>query len=99
MLIAVLDLHTAPADRAAALAQLDAERDGIRAMPGNLDFRVYAARHDPGAATVVHEWLDEPSFTVYLTSDAFTRSNDVLRPMFTEPPVSRRFRADLLQTV
>ena len=44
MLIAVLDLHTTPADRLAALAQLDAERDEIRAMPGNLDFRVYADR-------------------------------------------------------
>ena len=48
MLIAVLDLHTTPADRVAALAQLDAERDEIRAMPGNLDFRVYADRTDDG---------------------------------------------------
>ena len=44
MLIAVLDLRTTPADRITALAQLDAERDEIRAMPGNLDFRVYADR-------------------------------------------------------
>ena len=48
MLIAVLDLHTTPADRVAALAQLDAERDEIRAMPGNLDFRVYAGRAGRG---------------------------------------------------
>ena len=40
MLIALLDLRTTSADRAAALAQLDSERDEIRAMPGNLDFRV-----------------------------------------------------------
>jgi hypothetical protein len=39
MFIAVLDLYTTAADRAAALAQLDAERQEIRAMPGNLDFR------------------------------------------------------------
>ncbi len=99
MLIAVLDLHTAPADRAAALAQLDGERDEIRAMPGNLDFRVYSPRHDEGAVTVVHEWADQPSFAAYLSSEAFARSNAVLRPLLTEPPVSRRFRADLLETV
>ncbi len=44
MFIAVLDLYTTAPDRAAALAQLEAEREEVRAMPGNLDFRVYAAR-------------------------------------------------------
>ena len=99
MLIAVLDLRTTPADRSAALAQLDGERDGIRAMPGNLDFRVYADRDDEGAAVVLHEWVDEPSFAAYLSSEAFARSGAVLRPLLTAPPVSRRFRADLLETV
>ena len=99
MLIAVLDLYTTPADRAAALAQLEGERDEIRAMPGNLDFRVYAARDDDGAVAVVHEWADQASFAGYLSSDAFARSGAVLRPMMTKPPVSRRFRADLLETV
>jgi quinol monooxygenase YgiN len=99
MLIAILDLRTTAADRAAALAQLDSEREEIRAMPGNLDFRVYAARDDEGAVTVLHEWADQPSFAAYLASDAFTRSGAVLRPLVTEPPVSRRFGADLLETV
>jgi quinol monooxygenase YgiN len=99
VLIAILDLRTTPADRPAALAQLDSEHDEIRAMPGNLDFRVYAARDDDHAVTVVHEWADEPSFTAYLSSDAFARSGAVLRPLVTSPPVSRRFRADLLETV
>jgi quinol monooxygenase YgiN len=99
MFIAVLDLHTTTADRAVALAQLEGQRDEIKAMPGNLDFRVYAARNDDGAVAVVHEWTDEPSFADYLSSDAFARSNAVLRPLMTEPPVSRRFRAELLETV
>ena len=99
MLIAVLDLHTTPADRAVALAKLDSERDGIRAMPGNLDFRVYAARDDEGAVAVVHEWADELSFAAYLSSEAFARSGAVLRPLLTVSPVSRRFHADLLETV
>jgi hypothetical protein len=32
--IAIVDFNTAPACRAAALAQLDSERDEVRAMPG-----------------------------------------------------------------
>ena len=99
MLIAVLDLRTTAADRVVALAQLDSERDEIRAMPGNLDFRVYAARDDEQAITVLHEWADEPSFAAYLSSDAFARSGEVLRPLVTAPPVSRRFRAALVETV
>ena len=99
MLIAILDLHTTPADRTTALAQLDAERDEIRAMPGNIDFRVYAARDDEKSVTVIHEWADEPSFAAYLSSDAFARSGAVLRPLATAPTVSRRFRATLLETV
>jgi quinol monooxygenase YgiN len=99
MLIAILDLHTTTAQRPVALAQLDDEREEIRAMPGNLDFRVYAARDDEGAVVVVHEWADEESFAGYLSSDAFARSGAVLRPLMTEAPVSRRFHADLLQAV
>ncbi len=99
MLIAVLDLRTTKADRPVALGQLDSEKDEIRAMPGNLDFRVYAARDDEEAVVVIHEWADEVSFAGYLASEAFARSGAVLRPLVTAPPVSRRFRAALLETV
>lgn len=91
MLIAVLDLCTAANDRAVALAQLDSERDEIRAMPGNLDFRVYAARDDEEAVAVIHEWADEPSFAAFLSSEAFARSGAALRPLVTAPPMNRRF--------
>lgn len=99
MFIAVLDLCTASADRPVALAHLDGVHNEIRAMPGNLDFRVYAARDDEEGVVVIHEWDDEPSFADYLASDVFDRSGAVLRPLLTAPPVSRRFRADLLETV
>jgi quinol monooxygenase YgiN len=99
MFIAVLDLRTSATDRPAALAQLDGEREEIRAMPGNLDFRVYAARDDDESVAVIHEWVDQSSFAAYLSSEAFTRSGTVLGPLVTAPPVSRRFHADLLETV
>jgi quinol monooxygenase YgiN len=99
VLIAIVDFSTAATDRPAALAQLDGERDRVRAMPGNLAFRVYASREDETRITVVHEWDDEASFDGYLRSDSFARFGEVLRPITTGPPVSRRFRAELLETV
>ncbi|BCJ74866.1 hypothetical protein CS0771_44100 [Catellatospora sp. IY07-71] len=99
MLIALVDFTVAAADRPTALAQLDHERDQVRAMPGNAAFRVYASREDDTAITVVHEWHDQASFASYLESPSFTRSGRVLRPMMTSAPVSRRFHAELLETV
>ena len=98
MFIAVLDLRTAPIDRPVVLAHLDDVREEIRAMPGNLEFRVYAARDEEGVV-VIHEWDDERSFADYLATDVFDRSGTVLRPLLSAPPVSRRFRATLLETV
>jgi len=97
--IAILDFSTSVSDRPAALAQLDGERDEVRAMPGNLAFRVYASREDESRVTVVHEWADETSFAGYVASSSFARSGAVLRPLMAGPPVSRRFRAELLETV
>jgi len=97
--IAILDFSTTPSDRARALDQLDGERARVRSMPGNIAFRVYASREDDRSVTLVHEWTDQASFAAYLASDAFTRSNAVLRPMVTDGPVSRRFRAELAESV
>ncbi|HST80861.1 MAG TPA: antibiotic biosynthesis monooxygenase [Kineosporiaceae bacterium] len=99
MFIAILDFSTDANDRPAALAQLDGEKAEVRAMPGNLAFRVYASRADETQITLVHEWDDEASFAGYLTSEAFARSGKVLAPIMTGTPVSRRFRAELLETV
>ncbi|MEU7744277.1 antibiotic biosynthesis monooxygenase [Nonomuraea sp. NPDC049158] len=99
MFIAILDFDTAAADRAAALAQLDSERDEVRAMPGNVAYRVYASRENETRVTVVHEWDDEESFAGYQKSDSFVRSGKAIRPMLTGSPVSRRFHAELLETV
>ena len=110
MFIAIVDFSTAATDRPAALAQLDGERDQVRAMPGNVAFRVYADRADETRVTVLHEWDDEESFVGYLESGSFggkaptiivrpARSGEVLRPMMTGAPVSRRCHAELRETV
>lgn len=99
MFIAILDVPTSADDRPKALAQLESERPLVRSMPGNLAFRVYASREDDRTVTVVHEWSDQESFADYLASDAFARSNAVLRPLVSGSPLSRRFRAELVETV
>jgi quinol monooxygenase YgiN len=99
MFIAIVDFSTAATDRQAALAQLDREHDNVRAMPGNIAFRVYASRQDETRVTLVHEWEDEGSFTKYLGSDSYARSGAVLRPLMTGALVGRRFRAELLEKV
>ena len=99
MFIAIVDFRTAAIDRPTALTQLDGERDQVRAMPGNIAFRVYASREHDTGITLVHEWHDEASLAGYFGSQSFTRLGQVLRPMMIEAPVSRRFRAELLETV
>ncbi len=99
MFIAILDFSTAEADRPAALAQLGAERFAVRAMPGCVNFRAFASPECETDITVLHEWHDEASIRAYLASDAFIRSGLVVRPLMTEPPISRRFRAELVESV
>ena len=99
MIIVILDASTAADDRPRALAQLDGERDRVRAMPGNLAYRVYASREDTTGVTLIHEWQDEASLAGYLASDSFVRSGRVLRPIMDGPATSRRFRAELMETV
>ena len=99
MFIAIVDFGTTATDRASALSHLDAERDQIRAMPGNVDFRVYTSREDDSGVTVLHEWADETSFEGYLRSASFARFGEAIRPIIVGAPVSRRFRAELLATV
>ncbi|HMR93994.1 MAG TPA: antibiotic biosynthesis monooxygenase [Microthrixaceae bacterium] len=99
MLIAILDLRTTSADRPAVRLQLDAERPQVRTLPGCVDMRVFDAPDDPERLTVLHEWDDEAAFAAYLASDMFARSGEVIRPLLTDAPVSRRFRAELVETV
>lgn len=97
--IAILDFSTAAADRPTAIAQLQRERPAVSAMPGCVAFRVFCDRESDTGITVLHEWIDQASFEQYLASEAFARSGEVLRPMMTATPSSRRFRVELVETV
>jgi quinol monooxygenase YgiN len=97
--IALLDFDTAPIERRSAIEQLQRERPVVEAMPGCVAFRVFEDVGSDTGITVIHEWVDQPSFTGYLASDAFARSNEILRPMMMGSPRSRRFRAELVEMV
>jgi quinol monooxygenase YgiN len=96
--IAILDIATDAADRPAALTALDAHCAEVRAMPGNIAYRVYASRDDATGITIVHEWEDEASFQTYPASDSFARLGAVLMPLAVGAPAARRFDARPLET-
>lgn len=96
--IALLDLTTSSADRPDALAQLDRERPVVEVMSGCIGFRAFPNRDDDVGVTVIHEWVDRASFDAYLGSDAFARSGQILRPLLTAAPTSRRFVVELIET-
>jgi quinol monooxygenase YgiN len=97
--IAIVDFETAAADRATALDLLDAHRGQISTTPGNLSYRVYASREDGSRITIVHEWEDEASFDGYQKSASFAHVGEAIQPIMVGAPVSRHFRAELLETV
>lgn len=99
MLIALLDFDVAPADKAAALTHLLAEVPTVRAMKGNIAFRPLADPVTDSHVTLVHEWESRQDFENYLASPGFARSGELLRPMMTGAPVSRRFEARLIESV
>ena len=99
IVIVIVDLDVVAAERPAALNHLDRLRETATAMPGNLAYRVHASRENETGITLVHEWEDEVTFGRYQASDPFALSGRVLRPLMTGSPVSRRFRAELLETV
>lgn len=99
MFIAILDLRTTAADRPAVRVQLESERPEVRALPGCVDMRVFDATDDAERLTVLHEWDDEAAFVAYIDSEMFSRSGEVIRPLLTDAPISRRFRAELVETV
>ena len=99
MFIAIVDFRTAPTDREAALAVLEGETPAVRAMSGNRTFRPHVDPTDPALLGVLHEWDREENFAAYIASPSFVRSGQRLRPMMTDAPSSRRYRAELAEEV
>lgn len=99
MLIAIVEFTVKPDDRPAAMAALLSETSTVRAMPGCIAFRPFADPEHAGTCGLLHEWEREEQFGAYTASPGFAAIGQILRPMMIAPPISRRFRAELLETV
>lgn len=99
MLIAIVDFHVSPENQEAATDFLTEQGKAIAAMAGNIGHRVVT---DAGSEThvgLIHEWQTPEDFTAYMASPDFARSGEVLRPMMTAPPTSRRLLAERFEAV
>lgn len=99
MLIAHLRFSVAAEDRQKALDALLADAAVVRAMKGCIAFVPFYDPTDDSALGVMHEWQGEDDFTAYTSSPEFKAFGAAIRPMMTGKPVSKRFRANLIEVV
>ncbi len=99
MFIAHVLMTVAESDLENAMQALLAEVPQVRVMPGCLAFVPFYDATTTCGVGVLHEWESEDHFNAYLASPTFATVGEVLRPMATAPPVSRRFDAQLKDTV
>jgi quinol monooxygenase YgiN len=99
MLIAHVTFAVDQHQRQAALATLVAEAGSVRAMPGCIAFTPFADPIDPQKVGIVHEWETLDQFRAYAQSPGFAATGQVLRPMMVDKPLSRRFEAELIESI
>ncbi|MEP6828294.1 MAG: antibiotic biosynthesis monooxygenase family protein [Aestuariivirga sp.] len=99
MLIAIVEFEVAKENRPAAVAQLLAEAASVRTMTGNISFCTYADPSNETSVLILHRWNSKEDFQNYVSSDAFRRSGEILRPMMTTAPQSQRYEARLIESV
>jgi quinol monooxygenase YgiN len=99
MLIAIVDFEVTKDDRATALAVLLDEVSTVQAIPGCVNFRPFTDPQSQTHVGVLHEWHGDDGFAAYLASPGFAKVGEILRPMMTAPPSSRRYRAELIENV
>ena len=98
MLIAHVRFSVAQRDANTALDTLMSHAGTVRKMPGCLAFTPFVNPTTPTEVCVQHEWDIPSAFYGYTGSDTFQSVTQVLRPLMTAPPISRRFDATLIET-
>ncbi|WP_298822231.1 antibiotic biosynthesis monooxygenase [uncultured Roseibium sp.] len=98
MLVALVDFTVDPSQRQEALHVLLSEVATVTAMPQCRTFRPYCDPASESHVGIVHEWQDEAGFEAYLKSEDFAKIGEVLRPLMTSAPSSRRYRATPLES-
>ena len=96
MLIAHVKFTISPEDHALATDILLKETKTVRAMSGCTAYTPFIVPDSVSEIGVLHEWKTAEAFEAYLASDSFASIAQALHPLMTEPPVSKRFDAILL---
>jgi quinol monooxygenase YgiN len=96
MFIVHLYLQVAAGERRVALDALLERLDAVRAMPGCLRYIPFEDPSDDQMIGILEEWESREAFAAYTASDRFSDLNRTLRPLMLAPPISRRFRATLI---
>ncbi|WP_298262179.1 antibiotic biosynthesis monooxygenase [uncultured Litoreibacter sp.] len=99
MLIAHVSFPVSNENRSLAVKTLTQEVEAVRAMKGCIAFVPFWDAVHEGGVGVLHEWETAQDFSAYLASDRFAAVGQVLRPIMTSPPVSKRFDATLIENV
>ncbi|MFT6451687.1 MAG: quinol monooxygenase YgiN [Halocynthiibacter sp.] len=99
MFIAHVTFPVSRENRAFALEALLKEVDFVRALPGCIAFIPFLDPTDPQGLGVLHEWTSAEEMGAYLASDCFASIGEILRPIMAAPPISKRFDAQLIETV
>lgn len=93
MYIALIDFPVLARDRDAVLAALARDAAEARALPGNIDFRLFPDATEPERITLLHRWADKAGFDAYIASPTFARIGAEIRPLMAGAPVSLRMHA------
>lgn len=99
MLIAHVTFEVDLTNSTKALEALTTEAGQVRAMTGCIAFNPFQDATNPAQIGVLHEWETADDFAGYTASQEFARVGATLRPMMVKPPLSRRFDANLIESV
>lgn len=98
MLIVTVDFTTLPEDREFALATLRAEAPIVRALKGNLGYKLHLDPDVPGGLRLTHHWTDAPSFAAYRATPGFRSVGEALFPKMVGKPATAVYEATLQMT-
>ncbi len=99
MLIAHVKFTVSAENRIKAIETLKREVEVVCAMKGSIAFVPFLDPTNPYDLGVLHEWDSADDFASYIASDSFATIGQVLRPIMTSPPISKRFDATLIEEV
>ncbi len=93
MIIAHILFSVSAANRELAIDTLNREANAIRTMQGCVTFLPFLDPANSQTVGVLHEWESSEDFEAYIASSSFKTIGEILHPIMTSPPQSKRFDA------